>query len=359
MYRKLIILNILLLLISTAEAITYVNDNIQTDTRWSKKNGPYIIVNDIIVKEGVTLIIDPGTVVKFSAETKILVYGTVRAKGTKSKKIHFSGKDNCVWNGFEFLRTCGQYDTLSKEGCVFEHCRFNGLGEAPAHLIRSRGCNLMVTNCEIINCYTAIQSERQAHVYILKNKFTNCNRPINVRNTSIATIKNNKMIACNSVVLGGTTEFKDNLLKHFTSKGRHSGLVVWMLGGGIVTIEKNKFIGFEDYALKLQKMSRRSSLIIRNNTFKDNGVNLKLACNEAGKGTVKITQNNFLNYKDTQIRLFAPCDENPKNVTFNIGENYWGKLNNETLKSAIYDKSKDDKINLEVLPEKAQVKPNK
>ena len=344
---------------SAAEAITYIIDNIEADTRWTKSKGPYVIVNDIIIKEGATLNIEAGARVLFSAETRILIYGTIRALGTQNKKIDFEGKDKCVWNGFEFLRTCGQYDTLSKEGCVFDNCNFIGLGEAPAYLIRSRGCNVMVSNCKIVNCYTAIQSERQAHVYVINNNFRNCNRTINVRNTSMATIKNNRMISCNSVVLGGTTEFKGNTLKHFTGKGRHSGLVVWMLGGGVINISGNKFLKFEDYAIKLQKMSRRSTLSIQNNIFKDNRVNLKLSCKETGRGILKIEQNNFLNFSEAQVQLFTPCDENPKTATINIGKNYWGKLNLELLNIAIYDKSKDEKLNLKIIPEIMMDKPFK
>jgi hypothetical protein len=311
-------------------AATYISEHIDADTRWTKANSPYIIVNDIMIKEGVTLSIEAGANILFSAETKLLVYGTLSAKGSKSKKISFSGKDGAAWNGFEYFRTCGQYDTLSSKGCVFEHCNFLGAGDAPGHLIRTRGCNLKMSDCKIENCYTAVQSERQARIYLYSNRFIGCNRPINVRNTSLATVEGNKFIACNSILLGGTTDFKNNLLKKFTDKGRHSGLVIWMLGGGIVNIEHNKFLDFEGYALKVQKMSRRSTLELTHNSFKGNAINLQLACAEAGKGKVTIASNNFKDAKETQLKMFGNCEE--VSGFYLIAKNYWGKMSADTEK---------------------------
>jgi len=344
MFRTLIPFFFLLFAASTTNAITYITANIEADTRWLKANSPYIIVNDINIKPGATLSIEAGTKILFSAETKLIVEGTIRAIGSKKKKISFSGKDNSAWNGFELWRSCGQYDSTSNAGCVFQHCNFKGVGDAPAHLIRSKGCNLLLADCLIENCYTAVQSERQAHVYIENNSFKNCDRPLNVRNTSMATVRNNKMDICNSIMLGGSTTFTGNVLKNFSAKGRHSGVIIWMLGGGVVQMEKNQFLKFEDYAIKLQKMSRRSSFYLKGNTFKDNGTNLKISCKYANKGTTIVENNNFMNYVEHHVRLFAPCEDDAEGLILKIGKNFWGNLPEAQIKTAIFDKTKDDKL---------------
>jgi hypothetical protein len=277
----------------------------------------------------------------FSAETKMLIYGTLIAKGTKQKKINFTGKDGAAWNGFEYFRTCGHYDTLNNNGCIFEFCTFKGVGDAPGYLIRSRGCNLKMSDCNIENCYTAVQSERQAVIYLSDNVFKGCNRPVNVRNTSIAKIKKNKFLECNSIFLGGTTDFSGNQLKKFTDNGRHSGLVIWMLGGGIVSIENNKFQDFESYAIKVQKISRRATVDLKNNSFKGNAVNLLLSCMEAGRGQFKIEYNNFFNASKSNIEIFGSCDEfSAAQKFYKIGKNYWGKTN-----GADFDNLKSVNIN--------------
>jgi hypothetical protein len=302
---------------------TYVTEKIDADTRWTNSGSPYVIMNDILISEGVTLNIEPGTEILFSAETKILVYGTLCAKGKKSKKISFSGKGSMPWNGFEYFRTCGQYDTLTSKGCFFQHCNFTGVGDAPGQLIRSRGCNIKISDCIIKDCYTAVQSERQARIIVQNNQFISCNRPINVRNSSLADIKGNKFVSCNSIVLGGTTNFSENILKKFSDNGIHSGLVVWMLGGGIVTISKNRFLDFEGYALKIQKMNKRATLIFNNNYLKNNLVNIKLNCAEAGKGNFNVDSNDFISPIKTQIEIFGECIESAN--VYQFSKNYWGK----------------------------------
>ena len=336
----------------------WANTFIESDTKWTKTNSPYIIVNNISIKEGATLVIEAGTKILFSTETQITVDGTLRAVGNKKKKIIFAGKEELTaWNGFIFTRSCGQYDLETKNGSIFDFCSFKGTGQAPTHLIRSKGCDLKISNCTIEGCYTAIQSERQAKVYVDKNSFKSCNRPINIRNTSIAVITNNKMEECNSIMLGGTTNFSGNVLKKFTGKGRHSGLIVWMLGGGIVDVVNNQFLKFEDYAVKLQKMSRRSSFNLKNNTFKDNGTNLKFSCKYLAKGKTLVENNNFYNFVDYHIRLFSPCDEEGESA-LQIGPNYWGKISEAELKAATFDQTKDEnlgaKVNYEKLLPKAK-----
>ena len=228
----------------SAQATTYVGQHIEKNTKWLKANSPYIITIDLAIHKDATLEIEPGTKIQFSKETRLIVSGNLVAKGTKGQKISFAGLHDGDWNGFFFTKECNDYNPETKEGVTFEYCTFKGTGEAPAHLIRSKGCNINMTNSTIENCYTAIQIERQAEIWITGSCFKNCNRVINVRNTSLATITKSKMIACNSIMLGGTTTFKDNVLKKFTGRGRHSGIIVWMLGGGIVDISGNQFIKF-------------------------------------------------------------------------------------------------------------------
>lgn len=337
-------------------ANTFISEAIESDTKWTKNGSPYIIVNNITVKEGVTLVIEAGVKVLFSAETQITIDGTLRAQGNKKKKIIFTGKEETTsWNGFIFNRSCGQYNEENQEGSLFDFCAFKGMGEAPTHLIRSKGCNLRISNCSIEACYTAIQSERQAKVVVDKNSFKNCNRPLNVRNTSIAIVTDNKMETCNSIMLGGTTTFRGNILKNFSGKGRHSGIIVWMLGGGVVDIVNNQFLKFEDYVVKLQKMSRRSTLNLKNNSFKDNGTNLKFSCKYLSKGKTVVENNNFYNFIEYHIRLFSPCEEE-ENAALQIGANYWGKISEEELKAATFDQTKDESLSAKVTYEKPLLK---
>lgn len=328
-------------------AITYVGQSIDQHTTWTKSNSPYVITTDLLVEQGITLKIQAGTEVFFSKETQMTIAGNLIAIGKKSQKISFTGLNNSDWNGFLFTKTCNDYNPDNQEGICFNYCTFKGTGNAPTHLIRSKGCNIKITNCKIENCYTAIQTERQAELWITKSCFKYCNRVLNIRNTSLATVTQNKMTYCNSIMLGGTTIFKENTLKKFTGNGRHSGLVVWMLGGGIIDISNNQFIKFENYAIKLHKMSRRSSFLVSNNDFKNNQTNLNLSCKYFNLGASLIENNNFYTYKQYHICLSEPCSDKDNEI-LEIGANYWGKLSTEAIKKAVLDKNQDENINAQV-----------
>jgi hypothetical protein len=330
-----------------AIATTYVGQSIDQNSTWTKSNSPYIITTDILIKKDITLTIQPGTKVFFSKETQMTIAGNLIAKGNKGQKISFTGLNNSDWNGFFFTKTCNDYNPDNQEGVCFNYCIFTGTGNAPTHLIRSKGCNLKITNCTIERCYTAIQTERQAELWITKSYFKDCNRVLNIRNTSLATVTQNKMTNCNSIMLGGTTIFKENILKKFTGNGRHSGLVVWMLGGGIVDIKNNQFIKFEDCAIKLYKMSKRSSFLVSNNDFKNNQTNLKLSCKYYNQGISLVENNNFYNYKQYHVSLFEPCSDK-ENEVLEIGANYWGKLSKEEVEKATLDKDQDKNISAQI-----------
>ncbi|MFN3301627.1 MAG: right-handed parallel beta-helix repeat-containing protein, partial [Patescibacteria group bacterium] len=71
-------------------AVTYVQGSIDSDTTWSLENSPYVVVDDVIVNPGATLIIEPGVVVKFNYEKELSVVGNLYAIGTSSQKIYFT-----------------------------------------------------------------------------------------------------------------------------------------------------------------------------------------------------------------------------------------------------------------------------
>jgi len=333
---------------SQAQDGTYIGQHIERNTTWTKAGSPYIITLDLIIQKGAILTIEGGVEVLFSRETRMIVDGGIRAEGSKSKKITFSGLNDGSWNGFLLLHTCEAYEPETEEGTLFRHCIFKGTGDAPSHLIRTKGCDLQVADSYIEDCYIGIHSERQAYIYVESNYFKYCDRPINVQNTSQAKVTNNTMIACNSVLLGGTTLFEGNTLKKFTDLGRHSGVIVWMLGGGIVTIKNNRFVKFEDVAVKLQRMSHRSSWSLEENDFKHNGVNLKLSCKYYNYGKSSIINNNFYNYNQYHVRLFDICLDDETNNVVEIGANYWGKLSEDEMNKATLDMTNDPKLTGEV-----------
>lgn len=86
----------LILLFNVSEASTYLEiaeANITEDTVWTEENSPYVIqmLEGVVVHEGATLTLEPGTIVKFdTGVTGIHVFGSLDAQGTPDKKIYFT-----------------------------------------------------------------------------------------------------------------------------------------------------------------------------------------------------------------------------------------------------------------------------
>ena len=117
---------------TTSYGETQVSGNIITNTTWSKSNGPYIITGTVQVYPNVTLMIEPGVVIKFNLMAGLKIGGKLIARGLEDEPITFTANVNPVpvpfyWNSIEFVDPCvttlfdpdGNY-LLS--GSILENC---------------------------------------------------------------------------------------------------------------------------------------------------------------------------------------------------------------------------------------------
>ncbi|MGH1337442.1 MAG: right-handed parallel beta-helix repeat-containing protein [Aureispira sp.] len=334
-------------MLPTLLATTYVDEAIVVPTTWTKEGSPYIVMESVTIKEGITLTIKEGCTISFAQKTKMIVAGNLIAEGSSKHPIQFLGMDDASWQGLLFLKTCNDYNPSTRTGVKFEYCTFRGSLNSVAALLRSKGCDLLLHHCEVDNCQTAIQTERQAELWLEHSTIKNCSRALGVLNTSLANVRYNKFLNCNSILLGGTTVFEYNILKRITSEGRHSGIVVWMLGGGKVTVRYNQFQKFEDYVLKVHKLTQRSSVLVEKNDFKNNPTNLKLSCEYYNIGNVSISYNNFHNYRRHHVQVYGRCEEMGSTILA-IGRNYWGGIDLEELEAATADQSQSSELEANV-----------
>ena len=143
------ILLVLILLSTDSHAETYVNTDIDANTTWTEKNGPYIVEDHINVLEGATLEISPGTKVLFDGQYWILVKGRLLANGTRGSEIVFRSNrvnpQNNDWSGLIF----------KSEGNRLSHCRI--LHASGAVSISYR--NQTITDCTISDCINGFRVE--------------------------------------------------------------------------------------------------------------------------------------------------------------------------------------------------------
>ncbi len=118
---------IFLFLAAPAGAVVKVSGSLSEDAIWTKEAGPYLVQGDLVVEKGVTLTIEPGTVVYVwstaggkksphsTLNTDIIVRGTLTARGTATQPIYFTpAKKGASWGGICFW---GGNDQSSMEFC--------------------------------------------------------------------------------------------------------------------------------------------------------------------------------------------------------------------------------------------------
>jgi hypothetical protein len=70
-------------------AVINVSGNITTNTTWTAGN-VYYVVGDVTVLNGVTLTIDPGAIVKFQNNRRLIIAGKLTAIGTPGQRVYFT-----------------------------------------------------------------------------------------------------------------------------------------------------------------------------------------------------------------------------------------------------------------------------
>ncbi len=77
------------LLFSVAHA-TYVEGDIGQDTVWTLTDSPFVVINNVTVRSGFMLTIEPGVEVRFGGNFSLIVEGKLTAIGTDEKTITFT-----------------------------------------------------------------------------------------------------------------------------------------------------------------------------------------------------------------------------------------------------------------------------
>ena len=90
-------------------AQTNISGSLFTNTQWTLSGSPYIISGNLVIFDGVELVIDPGVILRFEAGSGIELRGTLKAIGTATDSITFtsniSNPTKGAWNGIKVIGT--------------------------------------------------------------------------------------------------------------------------------------------------------------------------------------------------------------------------------------------------------------
>lgn len=204
---------------------------ITEDTTWS---GTVILRGQNVVRRGVNLTIQPGTVVKFAwidedgdniGDGELTVEGRLVAKGTRDNPILFtSGKESPAAKDWTFVQISVSKDSLV-EHCIFEYA-FSGLqvhySTATIHKslfrnnfegIRFSTTDILIEHNDIVDNYYGIRCEANgSRTTVRKNHFRgNDNAFFPVRKTwdSVKVYDNNFEGSKDYQVKLGQTQYKN------------------------------------------------------------------------------------------------------------------------------------------------------
>jgi parallel beta-helix repeat protein len=115
--------------VGTSEGGTAVSGVISSSTTWSYSNSPYIVTDDILLNEGITLTIEPGVTIKILSDKEFQVKGTLIAQGTSDSKITFTSNESSPSAGdWAYLKFYDEATDASfsgssySSGSIMEYC---------------------------------------------------------------------------------------------------------------------------------------------------------------------------------------------------------------------------------------------
>lgn len=191
--RKIVFVVLIVLFSLILNAIE-VGGHLTEDTTWSPDNNPYLVTSGVYVDSGVTLTIQPGTIVKFNSgyyddlsddefyfhngEEPIAkfmrVEGRIIAEGTEQDSIIFTRMQNEEYFHWGTIYLPEGSEQSSFKHCVIEYSAVTGfsLSEQIRAAVAAWNGKVSIENCSFIENDTAVSIERNIiEVSIIDNLF--------------------------------------------------------------------------------------------------------------------------------------------------------------------------------------------
>ncbi|NIW23747.1 MAG: hypothetical protein GWN29_03855, partial [Gammaproteobacteria bacterium] len=110
--------------------------------------GEHVVDRTILIPRGTSLVIEPGTVLRFGRGCSMISYGTITARGTEDEPILFTARHPFLKWG-----VVGVVGNERASGSVFEHAQFDQGRQARVNAIDFPGClSVIGAAVEIRNC---------------------------------------------------------------------------------------------------------------------------------------------------------------------------------------------------------------
>lgn len=201
----------LIAILSSASAYSqvYVGGIISQDAIYSPANNPYIVTQDLIVSNGVTLKILPGVELDFSPGKSLINNGTLIANGTSSNKISFLPKYplqiNGQWGGIVLNNSSTVLNTDS-----------------------SFVSGTLLSNVVVSGASYSITLDQSSSVLLENNLIEKCAFGIYIKESGFNTIRNNTLKDCDFgiFIANGFQNQENKVYKNTISKCNDVGIFI-------------------------------------------------------------------------------------------------------------------------------------
>ena len=310
--------------VGASEGSTNVNGIIDSDTKWTEDNSPYILTGPVGVAIGVTLTIEPNVTVNLG-DYSLQVDGTLYARGG-------SGENNII-----FISKTPTYGNIAfTNGSASELTGLSSLIENAILYSTSISANNVTMRINNNTIMGSINIDHEAAPVISNNLITG---DIGVHRSS-PKIDNNSIIGginiggdwpviSNNIIEGGGVsrigiKFERLYVVNISSNVIY-GCSIGISGQGGAIIEKNLII---DNDIGIEGLA-----VMANNTIARNSVGIKIR-----ESYPIIISNNIQDNRQNSIYL-----ENVPNDVDATG-NWWGTVDTQLINMSIHDRKSEPKL---------------
>ncbi len=317
-------------------AQTTVPQVISSNQTWNAAGSPYIVNQNILIKAGSTVKVMPGTKIRGTGSYRIIVEGSLEARGTKDSIIKLDTIS------FEFIKGAVEYDFKTNKGSVFSYCFFDANGSGGAMTIQNPP-SLLINNCKFSNCMWCIYSTVSAidtnTVRIEKSFFDGSKM-----NGYVADISgNNYNLEMDECIVKSMTLYLTtwNTITHsyFYNWPYFSGL---KLSTGLkrATLKCNTFRKFKSSILEFTAYNSKAEIIIVGNTFDSADYHMNYYVMGKFDGKFICKNNNFLQYNKNSVYVTGGSTPGYAD-TLIFTKNYWGTTTSSQITKGIWDINDD------------------
>lgn len=309
---------------------TNVSGTINSNTTFTVSGSPYLITGKVVVRNGITLTVEPGVIIESTAVgNSITINGTLRCIGNSGKRIA------CKTVEWIFTDSAADYYNIGG-GCEFAFTKFEMDYASSAYPISMNNMDLKVSNSSITNARIFLNyGSGQSHFLSENNKYE-----IGVFNFNGFSEASYMCYKDTFIDFGiyNVRKFRISECLFTTNKGMVGSFIAIVDGNGANTfdtegiIECNTFINRKfNSAISIQWVGGSSlKLPIRNNLFENNANDIDIYFSSRSQDSFSINNNNFINTAGKTLSV-----RTGSNVTgsINAKSNFWNTTDTVKIKS--------------------------